>query len=172
MQSDAKLIGPDGTEANLLKPVPCRLHEAEIEYVSECWGCVDSMLLSGNGRGVRTYKDCYGHQPVQRNIFYSSNEFLSLVSKFMFGNYFNIGSEYFEVISNVDISQDSMIVWATDMVVDTKVVRLTLRLKDYSKTVSFYSGMPEFMAPAVLDSLARHIEEFANQHTMDDGTKK
>jgi len=59
-----------------------------------------------------------------------------------------------------------MIGWAKESIVDIRVVNLTLRLKDYSKTVSFFPDHPEFMAPAALDSIARHILLFADEHTV------
>jgi len=169
---DAKPNGRNSAGADLLGPVACRLQEASVEYSSESWGCTDRILLSGNGKGERTYANCRGPQPVPRRILYSSDEFLSLLSEFLLGQYFSMASEYCHVISNVGLSQDSMIVWGIDVVVDAEVVKLTLRMKDYSKTVSFFPECPQFKAPAVLDSLARQVVDFADKHAEAGSTRK
>jgi hypothetical protein len=83
-----------------------------------------------------------------------------------------MASGHTEVISGVYLSPDSTVVWGIDCVVDAKLVRLTLKLEDYSKTVFFYPEEPEFRAPAVLDSLAKKVVHFADRHAEKDNARK
>lgn len=168
---DAYPLVCEGSDASIFNPLPCRLKDTVIEYNSESWGCIERIFLYGNGIGERT-RGREGSQSISQDIIYSSDEYLSLIEEFLLGQYLSMGSDYCEIISSVYLSSDSLIAWGIDCVVDAGVVRLTLRLKDYSKTVSFIPEMPKFGAPAVLDSLAKHVVHFADEHTEKDNARK
>jgi hypothetical protein len=148
-------------------PTEFRLSEASLELCSEgFWWGSEKILLCGDGTGEW---DGFAVKPegrFQRRLTYSSDDFLGLLAEFYWAHFYSMGSNYLRHYELGGVSGDGTAGLRTSVVADATQRRLTLRLKDYTKAVSFFNGMPfpEFQKPETLDSLAFKVIKFAKKH--------
>lgn len=142
------------------------LSEASIEYT---WGGMlgsDTIRIRGDGEGEWRSTEGYSRQISVRRLHYSADDFMQLLREFYRGQFYFIGSSYPVRYWPSEVSTQGRVEMTTSVICDVPEIKLVLRVRDYCHAVFFLEGAPEFQKnkPAVLDSLARAVTEFADRH--------
>lgn len=150
-------------------PEPCVVEQPPSHYsladvVFECkrvggWGGQTAITLSGHGTGVRITTSEAGDEQTTKFIV-EPKEVFDLLQRCYEDNFFSFLGDY-KHAQAADLGVGGNVRVLEENVYDATYKSVTVRIGDYSKSVSFFPGHGS--PPAVLNELCKRAEDMASR---------